>query len=668
MLKASLSPRRIVAGFIMVGLVASALSLMPTHGARNTLAETCANPPTTPTLNYWPVTYTDDNTPFCHDFPAIDAAIDNQNPQFSQNEADWQNGLHLDAGQQGVALMYIHNGAANNLDPEQTTARDVKITTRAETGPGSSHKISVTFSGSNTNTVNKSFTIYTPENARLEVIPNSGFMYNYLGQLILDQQNLNLGNSTYNLGDLDACFEYSVFLSFKFKVVADTPPSTQTNLSVQKLVSNTTAGTGFTDQVSANKGEKLKYQIKVKNTGNVVAKDVQVTDNGASGITIDSTSVNISGASQLFQGIIPGTILLGDLQPGQEVVITYTATATSNNCATVNNTATVVATNATTVSDTASVNIHCEQTTPKQITINKQVRKSGESSTNFVESVSAKAGDSVRFRVTVTNTSNTKVDNVRMTDVIPSGLKFADNVTVNGSHGNIDFSNNTLTINLGSLERGESRVIEFSSDVLATSASTICNTASAVATDVSQVQDNACVQVSGVIVNPGSPSLVLSKRAWNDTKNIDANNSTANRNDYITYSLITMNNGTADQVGYIIKDDLSQVLPLADIVATNGGTISGNTISYPAVTIKPGETIVKTFRVKVKSSLDKNLTYQLKNTYGNTVMITVPGEKVYEAPKTGAAGTTAAGFAGLVTAGIVALRNRRWLYSQIFNS
>ncbi len=89
------SRRGALSTMALVGVVASVLSFTPTKGAINTLAESCANPPTTPTLNYWPVTYDDVNTPLCSDFPAIDAALDTTNPQFSQSESDWNNGLQL---------------------------------------------------------------------------------------------------------------------------------------------------------------------------------------------------------------------------------------------------------------------------------------------------------------------------------------------------------------------------------------------------------------------------------------------------------------------------------------------------------------------------------------------------------------------------------------------
>ncbi len=660
----SKSGRSVIASLVMVAVAATVLSFVPTRGAANTLAESCANPPSTPTLNYWPVTYSDENTPLCHDFPAIDAALDTENPQFSKNEADWLNGLQMNAGQQGVALMYIHNGAANNLDPAQTTAKDVKITTRTETRVGSTHRIDVTFKGSNTNTVNQSFTVHTPANSKLEVIPNSGFMYNYEGRVILDQQNLNLGNSTYTLGDLDACFEYSLFFSFKFKVVTETP-SEDTTLQVQKHVKNITDNTEYSDSVNADKGDKVGYRVKVRNNGSTVARNVTLTDNGVNGISIDAGSTSTSGGS-LHAGVIPGTLQLGDLQPGQEVTITYTGRVTEDDCDTLVNKATASASNAASVSDTANVKVRCEeQPTNKEIKIRKDVRNLDSGSSSYSQTVDARPGEDVRFRVTVTNNSDVTVNNVRMTDEIPSGFRFADNVNVDGNYENITFSGRTLTVELGSLRRGESRTIEFTAEVVENNARTICNVAQATGTGVNRVQDDACVKVI-VTSKPGTPNIVLSKRAHNDTKNVDATTVNAGRGDYVTYTLITTNNGTATQNNYVIRDDLSQVLPLADMVSTNGGTVNGNTISYPAVDIKPGETVVKTFKVRVKQTLDKNLSYQLKNTYGNTIVINVPGDKVFVPPTTGAAGGAAAGFASLVTAGFVALRNRRSLYKLIF--
>lgn len=677
MLKTSLKPRRsIIASLVMVSLVASVFILAPTRGASNTLAETCANPPSTPTLNHWPVTYDDVNTPLCHDFPAIDAALDTTNPQFSNSETDWTNGLQMTTGQTGVALMYIHNGAANNLDPEQTTARDVKVITQTDTRVGSSHQIKATFTSSNAATHTKTFTVHTPANAKLEVVPNSGSMYNYEGQVIQNQRNLNLGNSTFDLGDLDACFEYSLFFTFKFKVVTVTPVDETTTLSIDKGVRKMPATAdpapaAYASSVTVNKNDKVEYRIQVTNTGTKVARNVTVTDAGATGITVDpgstkvETTAGVAVPTAQWSGSIPGTVTLGDLQPGESRIIKYTGVAIE--CVTAVNTAKAQATNAPQVTDTASVTIqNCviiNPGTPK-ISIKKSVRnESTSSSASFVDgTVDARTGERVRFQVVVTNTGDTTLNNVRVTDRIPEGLQFDDSVTGDGTPS---INGSTFTVDFGSMTAGQSKKVEFAAKVLATGNTTICNIAKATATGVNEVQDDACVKIY-TTPKPGTPNIVLSKRAFNDTKNVDATTVQAARGDYITYSLITTNNGTADQTNYIIRDDLSQVLPLADMIAANGGTVSGNVITYPAMTIKAGETVVKTFKVRIKQTLDKNLTYQLKNTYGNTVIITVPGEVVYQAPTTGAAGNSAIAFAGLVTAGFVVMRKRNSLYKLIF--
>jgi uncharacterized repeat protein (TIGR01451 family) len=657
----SKSGRSVIASLVMVAVAATVLSFVPTHGAANTLAETCANPPSTPTLNYWPVTYNDENTPLCHDFPAIDAALDTSNPQFSQSETDWQDGLTMTNGQEGVALMYIHNGAANNLDPAQTTARDVTITTRTQTEAGSTHRIDVTFAGSNTNTVNKSFTVHTPANSKLEVFPNSGFMYDYEGHVILDQQNLNLGNSTYTLGDLDACFEFSLFLSFKFKVV--TPANEDTTLLIDKKVKNITDNTDYANSVNADEGDRVGYQIKVKNNGPAVARAVTVTDNGVSGVSVDSGSTVISSNAALHQGFIPGTINLGDMQPGQEITITYTGRVTEDDCTTLTNTARAQASNAPQVSDTAAVVVRCDTPSHLNLNIKKWVKNDSTNTAYDDNQVNARTGERVKFKVSVTNPGDTALQNVRMTDRIPNGLQFDDSVTGDGTPS---FNNTTFSVDFGSLSRGQTKTVEFAAKVLSTdTSSAICNIAKATATDVREVQDSACVKIF-TTPKPGTPNIVLSKRAFNDTKNVDATTVNAARGDYITYSLVTTNTGTATQNNYVIRDDLSQVLPLADMVSTNGGTVSGNVISYPAVNIKPGETIVKTFKVRVKQTLDKNLSYQLRNTYGNTIVINVPGEVIYHAPTTGAAANSAGAFAGLVTAGFVAFRKRDLLMKLIF--
>jgi hypothetical protein len=171
-----------------------------------------------PVFNYFPVTFDDKNTPLCHDFPMIDVAKDTINPSFSQSEDEYKSIRKFNAGDVLVVLLYINNGAASNLDRNITTAKNVKISTSI-TNNNNLYTLTATFAGDNVESKSGSVHIQTNPEEYLETILNSGFMYNYEGITILDQQNLNFGNSTFVLGDLDADLEYSLFLSFKIKVV-----------------------------------------------------------------------------------------------------------------------------------------------------------------------------------------------------------------------------------------------------------------------------------------------------------------------------------------------------------------------------------------------------------------------------------------------------------------
>jgi uncharacterized repeat protein (TIGR01451 family)/fimbrial isopeptide formation D2 family protein len=502
--------------------------------------------------------------------------------------------------------------------------------------------------------VRSSFTVHTPADSHLELYPNSGQMYTYEGVPILDQQNLNLGNSTFTLGDLDACFEWSVFLSFKFKVVKNITPVNPT-LSIDKQVRNLTSGNAFADSTNAVQNDRVQYQIKVKNNGPTVATQVALTDNGVAGIGIEPNILNATGSP--ISGIFPGTVNIGDMQPGEERTYFYSARVLNASGVFVN-TATAKATNTPAVSDTATVNV---QTVVKfgALSINKLV-KNDTLGSSYVDTVDARTGDRVTFQVTVTNPSATAVQNVTMTDTLPDGLSLdTGSVRVDGVA-----TSGLINVVLGTLNPGQTKTITFTTQVLALGPVTLRNVAVARGTSVADVSDDAFVRVI-VISKPGIPNIVLSKRAFNDTKNVDATTVNASREDFITYSLVTTNTGTADSVNYVISDDLSQVLPFADMVERNGGTLNGNTISYPAVTIRPGETVVKTFKVRVKASLQPNLSFQMRNTYGNTIVINIPGKTVFEAPKTGAAGTSAAVFAGLFTSGFVIFRKRAALLKLI---
>lgn len=92
----------------------------------------------------------------------------------------------------------------------------------------------------------------------------------------------------------------------------------------------------------------------------------------------------------------------------------------------------------------------------------------------------------------------------------------------------------------------------------------------------------------------------------------NANDTTAKPGDSLEYHLGVKNVGTTTGA-YSIDDNLSDVLEYADLVDTGGGTLvqqgpsipveNINHITWPAVTLKPGESIEKIVSVQVKSTI-----------------------------------------------------------------
>ena len=110
----------------------------------------CELAPTVATLNPFPVTFSGEP---CMDWPAIDARV--ESGQYSQNFADLSNGVEAQAGNEVHVVIYVHNGAAVNLDPDLTTARNVRVVTTIDQNSNGEHFIRTTFRGDNTKTTCK---------------------------------------------------------------------------------------------------------------------------------------------------------------------------------------------------------------------------------------------------------------------------------------------------------------------------------------------------------------------------------------------------------------------------------------------------------------------------------------------------------------------------------
>ena len=161
-------------------------------------------------------------------------------------------------------------------------------------------------------------------------------------------------------------------------------------------------------------------------------------------------------------------------------------------------------------------------------------------------------------------------------------------------------------------------------------------------TSLGKVTSANCV-VRVVVDKPdGKPLLSISKKAKNLTTNKDdANGSIANAGDDIEYSLTTVNYGDGDAKDITLQpEDLQDVLEYSniDMNTLQGGVFDANnkTIAWNnKVTIKAGESINKTFKVKIKDPIPTNpksttlsnrssFDMVMTNVYGNVINIKLP--------------------------------------------
>ncbi len=129
--------------------------------------------------------------------------------------------------------------------------------------------------------------------------------------------------------------------------------------------------------------------------------------------------------------------------------------------------------------------------------------------------------------------------------------------------------------------------------------------------------------------------LSYSKTATNLTAHItNANGTTAHANDQIEYSIKTTNNGKADIKGFVVNENISDVLDYAVVADLHGGHIdSNNVVSWPKVDIKAHTTNIQKITVKIKdpipstpasSSDSAHFDMTMTNVYGNAINIKLP--------------------------------------------
>lgn len=113
------------------------------------------------------------------------------------------------------------------------------------------------------------------------------------------------------------------------------------------------------------------------------------------------------------------------------------------------------------------------------------------------------------------------------------------------------------------------------------------------------------------------------KQAKNLKTNEEGTVISARPGEEVLYTLTTKNTGNIDGI-FTVSDDISDILKSAEVVEiSDGGRVENNRVVFPEVTIKPDETVVRTFRVRVRSNLDPCEDLKMINIYGNKVIVKI---------------------------------------------
>lgn len=287
-----------------------------------------------------------------------------------------------------------------------------------------------------------------------------------------------------------------------------------------------------------------------------------------------------------------------------------------------------------------------DKPTPPPAPANIVASKAAVNSTQNIDASkgAAKENDRITYSVNVKNTGGT-AKTVAMSDNLTEVFDYATLIDRGG--GTLNTSTNVLSwpsVNLGpGASVTKTYTVQMKDSLISTTTS--C-----------QMRNNFIDKVVTVPVACSTPpaKIETSKTALNVSQgNIDATTTTAKENDRITFTVTAKNTGGTAK-SFTFEDNIGDLLEYAKLIDNGGGNYDEKTrvLSWPALTLNPGETQVRTFTAQVLGAIPatpqgvsdpSSYDCKIENAfYTSSVVIPVPcptpkviEQVVPELPKTG---------------------------------
>ena len=310
------------------------------------------------------------------------------------------------------------------------------------------------------------------------------------------------------------------------------PTPTPGSLSITKTVRNITSGYGyFSKSANASNGDRVTFQIQINNNSNFNANNVIVSDSLPSGLSY------VPGSSRLDNGyisdnIISGGVNIGSMYPGAAHTINFDATigylGTGYGNQTLTNYAYVRANQINEINDSATV--YASQSSPyapytpyypptapnyySNLIITKMVRNVTSGQTGLASSANAQIGDKLTFAIQLTTPSGSnqynQVNNVRVWDILPSGLTYIPNTAKMDGGWISDSFATSNGVNIGTIFGNQTKTITFDATINSYGGNqTMTNYGYAAGDGI--VQQSAFAQIiTGVAPIPFAPAPIYS--------------------------------------------------------------------------------------------------------------------------------------------------------------
>jgi uncharacterized repeat protein (TIGR01451 family) len=335
------------------------------------------------------------------------------------------------------------------------------------------------------------------------------------------------GRLRWNLGDLDKDQAMAIKVTLKSEkdgmLASCASVSADPRVCAQIFIGKAALVLKKTGPETAVIGQPITYVITIANNGTMVAKDVVIVDEAPEGM------ISVTDRTQ-------ATIQVGDLTPGQTK--TYSIAAKGLKKGNYCNYATAKSSNAGEAKAEAC-------TTFQQPGI--KLAKDGPK-----EQFLTRAAN---YKIVVSNTGETPLTGVTVTDTAPEGTTIA-------SAPGANVTGNKAVWNVGNMRAGEEKSLAIS--LTGTVPGNHCNKAMVATTEGLTGSAEACTVWTGV------GALLLEVLDNPDPIQIGENT---------TYKVRITNQGTADDTNIkVVVDFTAELDPVS---ASNGGTVSGKTVTFP---------------------------------------------------------------------------------------